>query len=165
MAGLLSLATAVPPHELRTPDVIREATAIFAGRHSDFERLMPVFGNSGIERRYSVMPYEWFRDEQGWPERTAAFIAGASTLFAKVASLALAKAGLKAADIDTIVMVILDRRCHALDRGAHAERDWASAPMCSACRCSGWAVPAASPACRWRRGLPGPRPAPTCCWW
>lgn len=105
MAGLLSLATAVPPHEMRTPDVIREATAIFAGRHTDFERMMPVFGNSGIDRRYSVMPYEWFRGEQGWPERTAAFIAGASTLFATVADLALGEAGLAPADIDTIVMV------------------------------------------------------------
>jgi alkylresorcinol/alkylpyrone synthase len=105
MAGLLSLATAVPPHEMRTPDVIREATAIFAGRHSDFERMMPVFGNSGIERRYSVMPYEWFRSEQGWPERSDAFIANASILFAKVASLALGKAGLTPQDIDTIVMV------------------------------------------------------------
>ena len=36
MAGLLILATAVPPHELRTEDVIREATGIFAGRHSGF---------------------------------------------------------------------------------------------------------------------------------
>lgn len=105
MAGLLSLATAVPPHELRTEDVIREATGIFAGRHKDFERLMPVFGNSGIERRFSVQPYEWFRGEKGWPERTAAFIEGASLLFAKVSSLALAQAGITAAEIDSIVMV------------------------------------------------------------
>lgn len=105
MAGLLSLATAVPPYELRTEDVIREATGIFAGRHRDFERLMPVFGNSGIERRFSVRPYEWFRGDQGWPERTAAFIDGASELFSEVAGRALADAGLEAGDIDTIVMV------------------------------------------------------------
>jgi alkylresorcinol/alkylpyrone synthase len=105
MAGLLSLATAVPPNELRTEDVIREATGIFAGRHKDFERLMPVFGNAGIERRFSVKPYDWFRGDQGWPERTAAFIEGASLLFAEVTGLALAQAGLKAAEIDAIVMV------------------------------------------------------------
>jgi alkylresorcinol/alkylpyrone synthase len=105
MAGLLSLATAVPPHELHTSDVIREATSIFAGRHVDFERLMPVFGNSGIDRRFSVKPYAWFRDKQGWPERTGAFIEGASALFAQVTKPALAEAGLAASDIDTIVMV------------------------------------------------------------
>ena len=105
MAGLLSLSTAVPPHELHTSDVIREATSIFAGRHIDFERLMPVFGNSGIDRRFSVKPYAWFRDKQGWPERTEAFIEGASALFARVSEPALAEAGLAASDIDTIVMV------------------------------------------------------------
>jgi alkylresorcinol/alkylpyrone synthase len=105
MAGLRSLATAVPPHEMRTIDVIREATSIFSGRHVDFERLMPVFGNSGIERRYSVKPYEWFREQQGWPERTDAFIAGASALFAEVAGRALGEAGLAAADVDAIVTV------------------------------------------------------------
>jgi alkylresorcinol/alkylpyrone synthase len=102
---LLSLATAVPPHELKTEDVIREATEIFAGRHRDFERLMPVFGNSGIARRFSVRPYGWFRQDQGWPERTAAFIEGAEALFHKAAGKALLQAGLRAADIDAIVTV------------------------------------------------------------
>lgn len=105
MPKLLSLATAVPPHVLRTEDVIREATTIFAGRHRDFERLMPVFGNSGIDCRYSVRPYAWFRQDQGWPERTEAFIEGASALFQKVASRALVLAGKNPSEIDTIVMV------------------------------------------------------------
>jgi alkylresorcinol/alkylpyrone synthase len=105
MAGLVSLATAVPPFELRTEDVIREATAIFAGRHSDFARMMPVFGNSGIARRYSVRPYDWFRREQGWPERSAAFIEGACRLFGQAAGEALEKAALTAREIDTIVTV------------------------------------------------------------
>ena len=105
MAGLLSLSTAVPPHEMRTADVIRQATSIFGGRHTDFERLMPVFGNSGIDRRYSVKPYEWFRENQGWPERTEAFIEGASAIFARVTEPALAEAGLAPQDIDAIVMV------------------------------------------------------------
>ena len=105
MAGLLSLATAVPAHEMRTADVIREATGIFAGRHQDFERMMPVFANSGIDRRFSVMPYDWFREDRGWPERTEAFIIGASALFARVSAAALAEAGLAASEIDSIVMV------------------------------------------------------------
>jgi alkylresorcinol/alkylpyrone synthase len=104
-ANLLSLATAVPPHVLNTADVIREATSIFAGRHKDFERLMPVFGNSGIDRRFSVRPYAWFRQDQGWPERTEAFIEGASALFKEAASRALDRASLEPADIDAIVMV------------------------------------------------------------
>lgn len=103
--GLLSLSTAVPPYELKTEDVIREATTIFAGRHKDFERLMPVFGNSGISMRYSVRPYQWFRGDQGWPERTAAFTEGAEALFREAAAKALAQAELKASEIDSIVTV------------------------------------------------------------
>ncbi len=103
--GLLSLSTAVPPFELKTEDVIREATTIFAGRHKDFERLMPVFGNSGISMRYSVRPYQWFRGDQGWPERTAAFTEGAEALFKEAAAKALAQAGLKPSEIDSIVTV------------------------------------------------------------
>src|SRR5262249_9547285 len=67
---VLSLVTEVPEYRLRTEDVIAEATRIFSGRHQDFERLMPVFANTGIANRYSVRPYDWFREEQGWPERT-----------------------------------------------------------------------------------------------
>ncbi|MBC8036407.1 MAG: type III polyketide synthase, partial [Rhizobiales bacterium] len=104
-ARLRSLATAVPDHTLKTEDVMREAATIFAGRHVDFDRMMPVFANTGIDCRYSVKPYAWFRGEQGWPERTQAFIDGASELFRRAATSALAKAGVDAGEVDTIVTV------------------------------------------------------------
>ncbi|HTN97220.1 MAG TPA: type III polyketide synthase [Nordella sp.] len=102
---LMAVATASPPFELRTEDVIEEATRIFAGRHRDFERMMPVFANTGIRRRQSVRPYNWFRAEQGWPERTEAYVEGATDLFRKAAGEALAQAGMEAGEIDTIVTV------------------------------------------------------------
>ena len=104
-AKLLSLATAVPEHELRTEDVIVEATKIFGGRHEDFDRMMPVYANTGINTRYSVCSYDWFREEQGWPERSEAFVSGASHLFGVVSARALEQAGLDASQIDTIVMI------------------------------------------------------------
>jgi alkylresorcinol/alkylpyrone synthase len=102
---LLSLATAVPEHELRTEDVIVEATKIFGGRQTDFDRMMPVYANTGINMRYSVCSYDWFREEQGWPERSEAFVTGASHLFRVVSARALEQAGLDADQIDTIVMI------------------------------------------------------------
>jgi alkylresorcinol/alkylpyrone synthase len=102
---LLSLSTAVPPYELRSADVINEARALFAGRHQDFDRMAPVFVNAGIDCRYSVRPYAWFRDHQGWPERTEAFIEGAVALFKQVAGQALEAANVLARQIDTIVCV------------------------------------------------------------
>lgn len=102
---LMAVATASPPFELRTEDVIEEATRIFAGRHRDFERMMPVFANTGIRLRQSVRPYSWFRQDQGWPERTEAYIDGATDLFRKAAGEALAQAGMEPGEIDTIVTV------------------------------------------------------------
>ena len=102
---LLSLATAVPEYELRTEDVIVEATKIFGGRHEDFDRMMPVYANTGINMRHSICPYEWFREEQGWQERSEAFVTGASHLFGVVSARALEQAGLSAGQIDTIVMI------------------------------------------------------------
>jgi alkylresorcinol/alkylpyrone synthase len=64
-----------------------------------------VFINSGIRKRYSVRPYAWFRGDQGWPERTEAFIDGSVALFREVCERALAKANVEAAEIDTIVTV------------------------------------------------------------
>ncbi len=102
---LLSLATAVPEHELRTEDVIVEATRIFGGRHEDFERMIPVYANSGIKRRYSAKPYAWFREDKGWPERSEAFLEVGAEIFAAVSSRALERADIAAGQIDTIVMV------------------------------------------------------------
>jgi alkylresorcinol/alkylpyrone synthase len=102
---LLSLATAVPEHVLKTEDVLVEAMKIFGGRHEDFHRMIPVYANSGIHTRYSSQPYEWFREDKGWPERTEAFLAGATKIFAEVSCKALERAGLEAGQIDSIVMI------------------------------------------------------------
>lgn len=130
-AYLNSLATAVPPYSLKTKDVIGEATSIFAGRHQDFERLMPVFANTGIDCRYSVQPYHWFREDNGWPERTKAFLNGATELFRQSAQAALDRAGTKPCDIDVVVTVtstgiatpsIEARAMHAMGFRDHVSR-------------------------------------------
>ena len=104
-ARLLSLATAVPPHILRQKEVATEAAALFGGRHADFERLLPVFANTGIETRHSVRPFDWFRAARSWPERTEAYIEGATDLYAQVTEAALLSADLSADQIDTVVTV------------------------------------------------------------
>jgi len=104
-AQLLSLATAVPENVLRTHEVMREAETIFTERHGNFARMKPVFVNAGIECRYSVRPFAWFRQDQGWPERSAAYAEGAKQLFRRAAAAALDSASLAASCIDTIVMV------------------------------------------------------------
>jgi alkylresorcinol/alkylpyrone synthase len=104
-AVLLSLACASPPHEFLQAEVGTQARRLFGPKYRDFERLFPVFRNTGILRRQAVMPMEWYFEDRTWPERTAAYLAGAVDLFCDAAAEALARAGLVAADVDTIVTV------------------------------------------------------------
>src|SRR5579862_898937 len=104
-AALLSLATAVPPHSFLQKDVMNAAWGIFGSRFPDHERFASIFANTGIIKRYGVKPFDWYLTQRGWPERTAAFFEGAESLFVEVATRALADAGLRAADVDTVVTV------------------------------------------------------------
>ena len=104
-AQLLSIATAVPPHILDTKDVEVQAAKIFARFGALYEKMQSVFANTGIERRYSAAPSEWFNEPHGWRDRTALFLSAAKQLFKDAASRALADAQCKASEIDAIVTV------------------------------------------------------------
>ena len=103
--ALLSVATAVPPHRLDQRDAAAAAHAGFAARYDDFERLARVFESSGIRSRYLIRPVEWYMENHGWQDRNAAYLSGAEALFVDAATRALDKAGLLAAQVDTIVTV------------------------------------------------------------
>ncbi len=100
---LLALKSAVPPHVLNQPDVSVRAQALFESRR-DMARLMPVFENTGIERRYSCVPIEWYSQPHGWTDRNALYIENSVALFEKLTLALLDEAGLARADIDAIVV-------------------------------------------------------------
>lgn len=103
--GLLSLATAVPPHRAAQRDVVAGAREVFRDDFEDFDRLAAVFFSAGIEERYTVKPYAWHLETQDWPSRTDAYTEGALALFVAAAAKALDQADLHARDVDTIVTV------------------------------------------------------------
>jgi alkylresorcinol/alkylpyrone synthase len=104
-AKLLSIATAVPPYCLAQRDVAAAAAEGFASRFGAFRALSRVFETSGIVKRYAVRPLEWYFQPLGWPERNQAYLDGAVKLFIDAASKALAAAGLRADQVDTVVTV------------------------------------------------------------
>jgi alkylresorcinol/alkylpyrone synthase len=104
-ARLVSLAIAAPPNILRQSDVAAAARQGFAGRYDDFERMARVFKSSGIRQRHAVRPIDWYLKPLGWPERTSAYLEGASELFVDAATQALEAAELTASDVDTIVTI------------------------------------------------------------
>src|SRR6185437_14365868 len=101
---LRALETAVPPYVLDQKDVAVRAANLFRGR-KDIDRLMPVFENTGIERRYSCVPIDWYSEPHGWRDRNELYVEHSLALFERIADACLKTAGLARDDIGAIVTV------------------------------------------------------------
>jgi alkylresorcinol/alkylpyrone synthase len=99
---LQALSTATPSYVLDQTDVQARATRIFQG--SDVARMLPVFANTGIERRYSCVPIDWYSEPHGWVDRTALYVENAVALLENVTRGCLAQAKLTRDDIDAVVV-------------------------------------------------------------
>ena len=103
---LLSLATAVPKHVLGQENVSETARRIFGmAGVADLDRMVAVFGNAGIARRYSTVPVEWYEAPHGWTDRNALYLEHALALIEEAARAALDQARLKPEEIDAVVVV------------------------------------------------------------
>ncbi len=103
---LAGLATAVPGHILRQPEVAARARVLFADMgESALQRLMPVFQNAGIDRRFSCVPIDWYTAPHGWRDRNALYVEHASELLERAARDCLAEAGVRPKEIDAVVAV------------------------------------------------------------
>jgi alkylresorcinol/alkylpyrone synthase len=103
---LAAIATAVPPHALGQEEVTRRARLLYAELGaSDIERVIPVFANSTIARRYSCVPIDWYEQPRGWTERNALYLEHAQSLLERAARDCLDRAGMTARDIDAVVTV------------------------------------------------------------
>ena len=103
---LMALATAVPKHVLNQDNVTEIARRIFGQAGvGDLDRMIKVFGNAGIARRYSTVPAEWYMEPRGWTDRNTLYLDNALALIEEASRAALAKAGLEASDIDAVVTV------------------------------------------------------------
>lgn len=102
---ITAIACAVPPHRISQREVMETATRLFDRRTSEIERLLPAFGNAGVDSRYSCVPLEWYFEAHGWRERNALYVENALALSAEAARRCLDEAGLGVEDVDGIVVV------------------------------------------------------------
>ncbi len=102
---VLSVATAVPPYALDQPAVMARARTLFARAGDDIERLLPVFANAGIERRYSCVPIEWYDQDHAWADRNRLYIDNALALLETLTRDCLDQARIGLDEIDGIVTV------------------------------------------------------------
>jgi len=103
--NVLSVATAVPPHELDQRAVADAALKVYGRTFARYPKLAEVFVNSGIERRYSARSLEWLSEPHDLGERTKVYLESASELFVRTARAALDRAGIAARDVDVVVTV------------------------------------------------------------
>jgi alkylresorcinol/alkylpyrone synthase len=96
---IASVATAVPDHTVDQADVVVRARAVYP----QFAHMESLYANTGIKRRYSCEPSDWYLVPRTWEERTASFQRHALDLLEQVALEATARAGLKLDQIDAIV--------------------------------------------------------------
>jgi alkylresorcinol/alkylpyrone synthase len=101
----VALATAVPNHVLRQSEVVERARLLFQDRIDDFARLLPVYGNAGIETRHSCVPLDWYGRPAGWRERNELYLRHALDLIERAALRFLDRASLSASDVDALVTV------------------------------------------------------------
>ncbi len=103
--GLLSLATALPPHIVEQSVAKTKAREFYGGSKAVFDRLSSVFDNAGIAQRHIVTPTDWYEAHHGWKERNRLYLDACDALFRDAAGKAIDLAGLNPADIDGVVMV------------------------------------------------------------
>jgi alkylresorcinol/alkylpyrone synthase len=101
---LLAVATTVPPYPLDQDDVVERVKLLF-GPSPDLDRLLPIFLNTGIHRRYSCVPIEWYDRAHGWPERNHIYLTSALDLLETATRQVLRLGGRHQNDIDKIVVV------------------------------------------------------------
>lgn len=104
-ARLAGLGQAEAPHRLPQTEALDWARARFGARYPGFERMVPVFANTGINARQIAMPVEWYLAPQDWATRTQAYRAVASDLYVAAARDALDAAQCRADEIDIVVTV------------------------------------------------------------
>jgi alkylresorcinol/alkylpyrone synthase len=101
---LLGLKSAVPPFVIAQSDAAQYAQKLF-GEVANMSRMIPVFANTGIERRYSCVPIDWYLGDHGWVDRTELYVSNAVDLLEQVTRKLLAETGIAADQLDGIVLV------------------------------------------------------------
>jgi alkylresorcinol/alkylpyrone synthase len=100
---LMALGTALPPHRVTQGQVL-EILAQAKGKALP-PRMAEILGNTGIEQRHIAMPPEFYFGERSWAERARVYEESSAALFQQAAGQALARAGLRPADIGEIVYI------------------------------------------------------------
>ena len=103
--SLLSIATAVPENIVEQRKVESLAADVFPELFNQYPVMIDIFRNSGIERRHTVRPLQWYLEPRDWSDRSQVFHEEGLALFERVAKEAIARAKIAPEEIDCVVTV------------------------------------------------------------
>ena len=107
---ILGVGTAVPPHKLTQAEIVAGIRRVFPGnrpgnRHGGIDRMLPVYGNAGVDTRYSCVPFDWYAQAHGWAEKNDLYLRNALDLLTEAAGACLEEAGAHPHEVDAVVCV------------------------------------------------------------
>ena len=100
-----AVATAVPPYSVAQSEAKAFAASFFENNFKNLERLLPVFDNTQIRRRYLSQPPAWYARPHTFPETNALYEQVALNLSLQAASQALERAAVQPAEVGMVLFV------------------------------------------------------------
>ncbi len=105
MPRICAVSTAVPEYCV-TQDTAEEfARNLFSNHIADLDRLLPIFVNSGIDKRYLSAPLEWFSEPHSLEEKNQRYVELATELSHNAVRKLLETCSLDPSEIDYLIFV------------------------------------------------------------
>jgi alkylresorcinol/alkylpyrone synthase len=103
--SVLSIATATPGHVIEQDEVAALAPRVFPEMFARYPAMLDIFKNSGIARRRTVRPMDWYLAPRDWRDRSEVFHSEGQALFERVADEAIKRAEIAPDEIDLVVTI------------------------------------------------------------
>ncbi len=105
MSYIKGLNCCFPSNKVFQDQIVELSKDIFSQSIREFEKMLMVYKNSGVNTRYLVQNLDWYRKEHNWKERSNLFKVNSLILLKDCIKKSLDIANLKAKDIGGIVVV------------------------------------------------------------
>jgi alkylresorcinol/alkylpyrone synthase len=105
VSKIVAVGTAVPPYVLSQSDAKTFAQQLFPISYPQTEKLMNIFDNTAIDKRYISCEVDWFRNEHTFTQRNQIYVETACKLAEDAVRSCLEQANINQKDIDHIFFV------------------------------------------------------------
>jgi len=104
-AKIQAIGTAIPKYSIAQQDVKEFAFRLFGHSYKDINRLLTIFDNKHIHKRYLAMPMEWYEEEHSFAEANLIYQQVGLELAEQASRAAIQAAKIDPLDIGMIIFV------------------------------------------------------------